>query len=554
MPSSTEAWILLTDRQKHQAEEWYQTIAPLVDDPGNPLYRPTLTPKARATERGVKAAAVYRLLRFWREGRRDRQGLVIAPPRCPAALAPLLPGPPRGRSKSIIDPAEVEMIEGRILFYAERTGTTRRLTGLVVDELRARERLQGIQAPSWWTVDRIRKAIGDGLLVAAAEGTEGLFKHVLPQLVTALPDAPNITWLLDQWTAHSHVLMPDGTIGRPFHVHVVDAHAGGPVVGCAIGRHLNADLVARALVDAIREKPGADPTLKGKPAMLRFDIGKENVNRQVRDGAAALGIQMNPTTPRLPQAKGLVEVLHRILDEKFSRRLPHYAPSDARVKPSRASPPLPFVEYEQRAREFLFGTYNHQSYTGRARRGSLSRLEIRRSVPFSAVVRKDEELAEAFMPRSEVTVARHGIRVLGVDYFHESLYGMIGQRATVLRDTKDLSRVTVYQEGKLICYAQNALAAAAEMDEEKRRLFLRDRRTRAKALKTEADEKIRAAASVEDWMRLEAQKNLAASAGARGPARVVRQIGAGHRGATSGRNEFKPQDNPRKRWKALRGN
>lgn len=360
------------------------------------MYRAGLTPsqqeaEIKGTGKERSDSALYDYLTWWREGRRDREGRQVAPPRCAAALAPLPKGPSRGRIRIPATPDDGELVEKFLLYFAERTGKTTSLVGLVRDQLLSRERLHGIPAPSRFIIGRIQKSLGRELLIAAAEGTEGLLKRALPQLVTAPPDAPNVCWFLDQWVAHTHVRMPEGTIGRPIHVHVIDAHGGGPLLGCAIGRSLNADLVARALIEAIREKPGADPILKGKPAILRCDIGRENMAKQVLDGAASLGIQVNPTTPRLPQAKGLVDVLHKILDQKFSRTLPHFAPSDVKTKPSKASPPLSFKEYEQRAREFLFGTYNHQSYTGRARRGSLSRLEIRRSVPFSAVVRKDRK-------------------------------------------------------------------------------------------------------------------------------------------------------------------
>lgn len=548
VPTAAEAWLALTDRQKMEAERWAEVIAPLRAEPGNALYRPGLTVLELAAERHLSPQTVYKRLRWWREGRMDRHGRLI-PPGCKATQAYLQKGPARGKPRDPGHAGDVQTIRDLALLYASRTGKTKRLVGLVHQDLLYREKVEGRKTPSRYIINRVISAMPASVLVAAAEGEQGVLKRVAPQLVTLLPEAPNLTWLFDQWIAHTYARMPDGSMGRPIHIHVIDAHAGGPVVGLAIGPSLNADLVARALVDAIGEKRDADPTLKGRPLSLRCDIGKENMAHQVLDGAAALGITVHPTTPRLPQAKGLVEVLHKILDEKFSRRLPHYAPSDIKTKPPRGEDALTFEEYAARARQFLFWTYNAMPYTGRARQGSLSRLELRKLVPFMVVMPSEAELKFAFMPKREATVGRQGVRVIGLLYIHPALYDLIGQRVTVALDTSDESRVFILQEGRLICTATNAQAAAAALTEEGRREFLSARRQRAKAAKIHSDERIQAAKSLPDWLQLASEKKAAeVGKGARGP-KVIHQL---TRGAIKVLTRPGSDGPPVRRWPGLK--
>lgn len=543
----------LKDLQKMEAERWFEIIAPRCDERGNSLYRPSLTVPELAAEHHVSPQTVYKRLRWWREGRVDRHGRLIIPPRCKATQAYLQKGPERGKPRDPVHVGSAQTIRDLALLYASRTGKTKRLVGLVYEDLLYREKVDGIKAPSRYIISRVIRAMPASMLVAAAEGEQGVLKRIAPQLVTALPEAPNLTWLFDQWVAHTHVMMPDGSMGRPIHIHVIDAHGGGPVVGLAIGPSLNADLVARALIDAIREKPDGDSTLKGRPMVLRCDIGKENMARQVLDGAAAMGIQVSPTTPKLPQAKGLVEVLHKILDEKFSRRLPRYAPSDVRIKPLMREDPLTFEEYAARARQFLFWIYNAMPYTGRARQGSLSRLELRRLVPFTAVMPSEAELRFAFMPKRQVMVHRQGVRTIGLLYTHPALYDLIGQHVTVALDTSDESRALIFQEGKLICTATNADAASAALTEEGRREFLRSRRKMAKAERVLADERIRAARSLPDYLQLDAERKAAEGGKkARGP-KVVRQITAVDRRAVKVLSSPGSDGPPVQRWRALKG-
>lgn len=534
----------LNDAQKEEAAEWYNLLAPLRDEPGNNLFRPGMTPRRLAEEIKRPRSTVARRLKQWQRGRL-KAGILVAPPRSKAGLASNLPGPKRGSFRSIPDPAEVLYIENLYLDAASRTGRTKGLTGLVLDELHARERESGIKAASWHAVDRVGKGMDRSLLIGAAEGMKGLTNRVLPQLVSTRPAGPGLLVTLDQWVCDWFVVGPDGKLVRPVLILVIDSY-DGCIVGMAIGLELNSYLVIEAMIDAIRKKPDGDPLLQGRPELARTDMGKENLSIPFKDGLGLIGSKLDRTTPGHPQAKALHEATNKILATKLAPRFPYYAPPDIKTKPIRREPALSFSEAASRVRLFCL----HEVNNWRVRKGGPTRLERRRASNFMPEEIPEEQLRVAFMRKRVVTVTPLGVKVDRIVYQEDRLFSLAGQQVTVLEDYRDLAHVQVHHEGKFFCIATNPLAADAQYDDAKRRQFTRDRRRLGRAIMDTVDERLQTAGNRERYLEREAEQ-LAAQAKGRKPGKTVRALVNVDPRAAKAMRQAGPTGPPVGRWPSL---
>ncbi len=478
----------------------------------------SLSPKSQkqlAAEGGVSEATICRLVARWKTGVRGPNGEQLVPPMCKAALAPRRSGPPKGRA--FISDEEAERVRDVAANVLRRRGSVQPLPfKRVHKELCAEEELAGTPAPSYAQVRYVLSRVPYQELLAWAGGVEALKKGGgLPRLVMAPPTAPNVEWYLDQWVADVFVQSEnDPEPGRPVVVTVVDRFGGGFALGLAIHQRFTGFTVAEAVIDAIRRN--------GKARVLRLDLGRENRTSYLRAGCEGIGMQLAHTTPRDPAVKGLMEGVHNIYRE-FCSRLPWYAPSDIKTKPLREEPPLSFAAFCERFTAFVFGEYNTQPYAGLHGKQQQSRLQLRQAAAFTPIMVSEDELQVLFARRTLVTVRPQGIKLRNVFYAHPALGRLIGQRVWASQGRTDTSVLVHDQEHRLICEARNALAEAAQMDDEALRQYTADRRALAKARAVQADERIARARSQPDWMALRARKNLEAQQQA--PARrAVRQI------------------------------
>jgi transposase InsO family protein len=375
---------------------------------------------------------------------------------------------------------------------------------LVHKELLAKQELTGVKAPGFAQVRAALHRVPYQMRLTWAGGPEYLKKHGgLPRLSVPQPEAPNLEWYLDQWVADVFVLYEDDETGRPVVVTVIDRFGGGFALGLAIHRRFTAFTVAEAIMDGIHRN--------GKPKVIRLDLGRENRAKYIRSGCEALGTELAHTTPRDPSVKGLMEGLHNIY-RQFSARLPWHAPSDILTKPLREEPMLPFADFCERFTAFVFGEYNTQPYTGQYGQLDQSRLELRQAAKFTPIIPAEDELRILFAKAKQATVGSQGIRLDGVTYSEErpgrKLATMIGQKVWARRGRTDVEIIVHDEQMHFVCIARNALAEAAGMDDEVRRQYTADRRTLAKAMATQADERIARARSKPDWLLQRAQQRL----------------------------------------------
>ena len=519
------AWLRLTPDQR-QAADCGDQIIDRKKNPKHPLYDPHVTLRQLAHEAGEDEPTVSRLWKRWTKGLRRSDGELLAPPHCKAALAPRLPGPPRGRS--LLLPEKAQEILDLAAKLVRRSGGERARSdqggerirmpfALVHKEFEAKEELIGEKAPGYAQIRSVLSRVPYQTRLVWAGGAEALKKDGgLPRLIVPPPEAPNLVWLLDQWVVDAFILYEDGSTGRPVVLSVIDAFGGGPVLGLAIHRRFSAHTVAEALIDAILRH--------GKGACLRLDLGRENRAKLIRCGCQAIGMKLMHTTPRDPAVKGLMEQTHGNY-RRFCSTLPWYAPSNIKTKPVRTEAPLSFAEFTDRFTAFAFGEYNQAPYTGQYAEGRKSRLELRQAAQFTPIIRPEDELRILFSEAKLVKVHPQGIHLHGLVYTHPALAARIGQKVWARQGRTDVE-VIVHDEAMdhLICVARNALAESAGLDDETRRQFTTDRRALSKAMATQADEQISRAASRPDYYLLRARKRRGAQEQA--PSRrAVRQIG-----------------------------
>jgi transposase InsO family protein len=508
-----DAWNRLTPDARTEAERRYRILARKIDATRED-HDPHIRNKQLAQDANEAEANVCRWLKQWESGLDDRDGGQLAPPSCKAALAPLPPGPPKGRS--LLSEERQEEIRQLAAKLVRRRGKPKPLpVTAVLKQLRAKEELVGDRAPSRAQIRSVLRRVPYQSLLAWAGGIEELKKSGgLPRLVVPPPEAPNIEWYGDQWVADTFVKYEDGSSGRPIVFSFVDRFGGGFVAGLAIHRRFTGYTVTEALEDAISRE--------GRPKTIRIDLGHENRTKRLRSGCGALGIELRHTTPRDPAVKGLQEQTHGGY-RQFCSTLPWYAPSDIKTKPLRDEPMLTFAEFCERFRTFVFGEYNLAPYTGLHGEAGKSRLDLRQAVGFTRIRVPEEELRILFAEAKLVTVWPQGIKLHGLVYSHPSLGARIGEKVWA-RQGRTNTEVIVHDEGMhLVCVARNALAEAAQLDDEGRRQFTADRRALAKARAMQADEQISRAKSRPDYLLLRAQKRMAEQEG-HPPRPGIRQV------------------------------
>ena len=507
------AWIRLPVSAKAGAEKGHKIIARKVD-PTHEQFDPEIPNKQLAADAGVTEAKVCRLLKRWKNGVYDRNGLLIAPARCKAVLAPRPSGPARGRS--FLTEEKQEEIRELAANFVRRSGKPKPLpVGKVFKSLQAKEEMTGARAPSRSQVRSILRRVSYQMLLAWAGGIEELKKSGgLPRLTVEPPPEPNIEWYGDQWVADVFVLYEDGASGRPIVFSYVDRFGGGFVTGLVIHRRLTGHTVTEALIDGILRE--------GKPKTIRIDLGRENRTKWLRSGCQGLTIDLYHTTPHDPAVKGLQEQTHGAY-RRFCSTLPWHAPSDIKTKPLRDEPMLTFAEFCERFKTFVFGEYNMAAYTGLHADGRKSRLELRQAAAFTSLRVPEEELRILFAEAKLVTVWPQGIKLHGLIYFHASLGKRIGQKVWARQGRTDTEVIVHDEDMRFVCVARNALAESAQLDDEGRRQFTADRRALAKAQVTQADEQISRARNRPDWLLQRAKKRMGQAADGP-PRRGIRQL------------------------------
>ena len=526
LSTEVDAWLRLTPDQRQAAERADQ----IIDRKKNqihPLYDPHVTLRQLAHEAGEDEPTVSRLWKRWTEGLRGADGELLAPPRCKAALAPRLPGPPRGRS--LLSPETVQEIRDLAAKLLRRSGGERARSdqggqkirmpfALVHKELEAKQELTGQKAPGYAQVRSVLSRVQYQTRLVWAGGVEALKKDGgLPRLVVPPPEEPNVVWITDQWLADIFVRYEDGSTGRPMIVSFIDAFGGGPVLGLAIHQRFSAHTVAEAMIDSILRH--------GIPRHLRLDLGRENRSKLIRCGCQAIGTDLMHTTPRDPAVKGLMEGTHGNY-RRFCSTLPWYAPSNIVTKPLRDEAPLPFAEFAERFTDFAFGEYNAALYTGLHADGRKSRLELRQAAQFTPITRPQDELRVLFSEAKLVKVHPQGIHLHGLVYTHPALATHIGQKVWA-RQGREEVEVIVHNEAmdRFICVARNALAESSGLDDEMRRQYTADRRELSKSIATQANEQISRANSRPNYLQLRARQRREAQEQVP-PRRAIRQIGA----------------------------
>jgi hypothetical protein len=495
-----EAWIRLSRKTQEEASRRRKILQRKID-PTADGFDPHISYEQLAEDAGESVTNVWRWHKQWKYGISDGHGTLLVPPRCPAALAPKAPGPPKGR-RSIAEAQEQEILDLTAEIIRTSANLKRALpVKHVCEVLLAKHEITGEKVPTFAQVRAVIRRIPYQDRLAWAGGLEALKKGGgLPRLVVIPPEWGNVRWFGDQWIFDAFARYDDGEIGRPVLFSLVDCFGGGFVLGFAIHRRFTGHTVAEAVIDAIGRH--------GKPAALFLDLGRENRAKYIRSGCQALGIELVHTTPHDPAVKGLQEQTHNAF-RRFCQRLPWYAPSDILTKPVRDDEPLPFATFCERFTAFVFGEYNLAPYTGLHAQGKKSRQELRAAAAFTPIIPAQDELRVLFANAKLVTVQSQGIKLHGLIYAAPELGRFIGQKVWARQGRTDIEVLVHDEKMEWICAATNPLAEKGGLDDEGRRQFTTDRRALAKALNTQSDERISRSRSRPDWLLLKAQKNLA---------------------------------------------
>lgn len=235
---------------------------------------------------------------------------------------------------------------------------------------------RGLMLPSYATIKRRLDALPRLLKIWLREGEEALDAALPPMRRDYEPLALHESWNSDGRVADVHCRWPDGHVGRPVLVAFMDLRSR-VIVGWAIGKTESANLVRRALSDALYRARAVPQRLyldNGRAFASKEITGQQATRHRFKHGeddvtglATLLGVKVEWATPYNGKAKPIESFWNTIAREADKRRefvgaycgnAPHNRPEDHDV--SRAVP----IEAYERAVAEVIEAYHQRGHRG----------------------------------------------------------------------------------------------------------------------------------------------------------------------------------------------
>ena len=326
-----------------------------------------------------------------------------------------------------------------IVMHHQSAKTVQRLVSRICEK-------QEWQAPTYWTVYRIKQKIPKDLLTLSRDSAEYQRLYELVHRFEAT--APNELWQADHnfmdilvWDKYGNALKPVLTV-------ILDDYSRA-VTGYFIDfSPPSAQRTATALRRAIWHKTEPKWLACGIPDKLYTDRGSDFVSKRLHQISVELDFELIKGRPYHPQGKGKIERFFETMNQKFLCELDGYLPENS-------SPQKPGLTLKQLQTAFHDWLINEYMQEKNEETGESPFARWTKQLPVPRLPKSLEQLHLLLMCVSDSRkVLPRGIRINTCRYINTELQnGYMNESVQVRFDPVDISKIYVFHKDKFICEA-----------------------------------------------------------------------------------------------------
>lgn len=327
-----------------------------------------------------------------------------------------------------------------IVMHHQSAKTVQRLVTRICEK-------QKWQAPTYWTVYRIKQKIPNDLLTLSKDSAE--YKRLYELVHRFEATAPNELWQADHNFMDILVWDKYGNAVKPVLTVILDDYSRA-VAGYFIDLSPpSAQRTATALRRAIWHKREPKWLVCGIPDKLYTDRGSDFVSHRIHQISVELNFELIKGRPYHPQGKGKIERFFETMNQKFLSQLHGYTPENEAPK----EPGLTLEQLQLAFHDWLVKEYMQEK---NEETGESPFIRWTKKLQVPRLPKSLEQLHLLLMCiSSSRKVHPSGIKINNFRYISTELQnGYVSSSVQVRFDPADLSKIYVFHNDTYICEAE----------------------------------------------------------------------------------------------------